>query len=126
MGQGFLIDTNALIDAQMGRMPESGLQFVAEAINHDFTVSFVSYIEFLGFNGVTQDSEDFISLANIIEINKEIINACINIRKTHKIKLPDAIIAATALVFELTIISRNVIDFKGIQGLTVINPHTLA
>ena len=47
MGKGFLIDTNSLIDAQMGRIPAAGLQFVADAINTDFTVSFVTYIEFL-------------------------------------------------------------------------------
>lgn len=61
MGKGFLIDTNSLIDAQMGRIPAAGLKFVAEAINNDFTVSFVTYIEFLGFKGIMQASEDFIS-----------------------------------------------------------------
>jgi predicted nucleic acid-binding protein len=39
--------------------------------------------------------------------------------------LPDAIIAATALVYDLTLISRNVIDFKGIQGLKVIDPFAV-
>lgn len=65
-------------------------------------------------------------MANVIEVNRAIIDACISIRKANKIKLPDAIIAATALVFELTIISRKTSDFKNIPGLTVIDPHTLA
>ena len=42
----------------------------------------------------------------------------------HTIKLPDAIIAATALVYDLTLISRNVSDFKNIEGLKVLNPFT--
>jgi predicted nucleic acid-binding protein len=41
----------------------------------------------------------------------------------HNIKLPDAIIAATALVYELTIITRNTKDFEKIEGLNVINPY---
>lgn len=45
-----------------------------------------------------------------------------DIRKKHKIKLPDAIIAATALVYELSLVSRYVYDFKNINGLQLINP----
>jgi predicted nucleic acid-binding protein len=40
-------------------------------------------------------------------------------------KLPDAIIAATALVYDLTLISRNAADFKNIQGLKAVDPHSL-
>ena len=47
------------------------------------------------------------------------------IRKKYKTKLPDAIIAATALVYNLVLISRNIPDFKNINGLKVINPHNL-
>ena len=48
-----------------------------------------------------------------------------DLRKTHKLKLGDAIIAATALVHSLDIFSRNLADFKNIPGLNVIAPHTL-
>ncbi|MCF8232854.1 MAG: hypothetical protein K9J27_11755 [Bacteroidales bacterium] len=40
----------------------------------------------------------------------------------HKIKLPDAIIAATSLVYDLTLITRNSTDFKNIDELRLINP----
>ena len=96
-----------------------------QRITGNHSLLFVHYAEFLGFKGITQASEDFISMANVIEINKAIIDACISIRKEHMIKLPDAIIAATALVYDLTIISRNTSDFKNITGLTVVDPHTL-
>ena len=45
----------------------------------------------------------------------------IEIRKIHRIKLPDAIIAATAIIYNMTVITRNVFDFKNIDGLTVLN-----
>jgi predicted nucleic acid-binding protein len=86
-----------------------------DIINDDFTVSFVTYIEVLDYKDVSQTTVDFIALANVIEINKPIIDACINLRKQKNIKLPDAIIAATTLVNNLTIISRNTKDFQNIK-----------
>jgi len=48
------------------------------------------------------------------------------IRKSHLIKLPDAIIiAATALVYKLILITRNIEDYKDIEGLEIINPWKL-
>lgn len=48
-----------------------------------------------------------------------------NLRKQKKIKLPDAIIAATVLVHGFTIIARNTKDFQHIAGLNYVNPHEL-
>lgn len=72
MEQKYLIDTNVLIDVQMNSMPEAGMKFMAEVIDEEFTVSFITYIEFLGWKDVTQETEDFIKLANVLEIDKEI------------------------------------------------------
>ena len=44
------------------------------------------------------------------------------IRKKYNLKLPDAIIAASAIVYNLILISRNVNDFINIAGLEVVNP----
>jgi len=125
MGQKFLIDTNSLIDAQMKKLPEKGLQFVADAINQDFTVSFITYIEFLGYKDATTETEDFIALANVLETNKTIIDTCIAIRKSHRIKLPDAIIAATALAYGYILITNNEGDFDNIDGLQIVNPYKI-
>jgi len=43
----------------------------------------------------------------------------------YKIKLPDAIIAATAIVYDLILVTRNISDFKNIDGLHVVDPHML-
>jgi len=122
MGKKYLIDTNTLIDAQMKKLPEKGLQFLADIINEDFTVSFITYIEFLGYKYVTQAAADFIALADIIEINKPIIDTCIALRKVHNIKPPDAIIAATALLHDCTLVTRNISDFTGLPGLRMLDP----
>jgi toxin FitB len=121
----YLVDTNSIIDAQIGRIPKNGLAFLGDVINENFVISFITYIEVLGYKDVPQTTQDFMELANIIEIDKAIIDACIELRKRKKIKLPDAIIAATALTNNLTLISRNTKDFDDISGLTCINPYEL-
>jgi len=125
MAAGYLIDTNILIDAQMNRLPPKGSQFLAEIIDEDFTVSFVTYIEFLGYKSVSKATEEFMALADVIEIDKDIIDTCITLRKSKAIKLPDAIIASTALSRGLSLITRNVEDFKKIKGLKVVNLYDL-
>ncbi|WP_257669822.1 type II toxin-antitoxin system VapC family toxin [Parapedobacter tibetensis] len=123
MATGYLIDTNVLIDAQMNRLPPKGSLFLAGIIDEDFTVSFVTYIEFLGYKSVSKETKEFMALATVIEIDKDIIDTCIALRKSRSIKLPDAIIAATALSKNLTLITRNTSDFKKIKGLELLNPH---
>lgn len=70
--------------------------------------------------------EAFVSISTLYDtINSGIIAQAIAIRKQHKTKLPDAIIAATALVYSLTLISRITSDFRIIQGLQFIDPYML-
>jgi predicted nucleic acid-binding protein len=125
MGQKYLIDTNVLIDAQMNRLPQKGLDFLAKVINEDFIISFITQIEYLGYKDISKSLEEFISLAEVVEIDKLIIQNCIDLRRNCKIKLPDAIIAATALVRNLILITNNEKDFAQIQNLTVINLYSL-
>ena len=88
-------------------------------------VSFVTYIEFLGYKSVSKATQEFMALAGVIEIDKDIIDTCITLRKSKAIKLPDAIIASTALSRGLSLITRNVEDFKKIKDLKVVNLYNL-
>lgn len=45
---------------------------------------------------------------NILELTNNVADICIDLRKKYKIKLPDAIIAATALSMDLILITRNI------------------
>ena len=68
---------------------------------------------------------NFINDALVIELEQSIKLKTADIRKNNKIKLPDAIIAATALIYDFTLVTRNTADFKNIQDLQVINPYSL-
>jgi predicted nucleic acid-binding protein len=128
MGQGFLMDTNAVIDYCGGKLPDAAMQKMHGITDSGFNISAVVKIEVLGFKGPPADMqklESLLSLADLHYIDDAVIQKTIALRKTMKMKLGDAIIAATALVLGLTLLSRNLSDFKNIEGLTVIDPHGL-
>jgi hypothetical protein len=91
-------------------------------------VSVITKIEVLGFKTPNQYEEslliNFMQDVTILNLTDEIVVASINIRKNYKTKLPDAIIAATALVHGLTVVTHNSADFKNILGLALMDPYT--
>lgn len=128
MEQRYLADSNIIIDYVGNRMPDKALHILDVYFNDNLTISIISKIEVLGFNGNDNELKrvaEFIALANIVFVDDAIADKTIELRKIYKIKLPDAIIAATALVYNLTIITRNTSDFKNIEGLAWINHYTL-
>jgi predicted nucleic acid-binding protein len=126
MEQRYLIDTNVVIDNFGNKLPEMAKTLLYSI---DLTVSAVTKIEVLGWINATREQlqplYDFMEIASILPINEAVIEKTIAIRQSKKIALGDAIIAATALVYDLVVISRNTSDFKNIAGLKVIDPHSL-
>ena len=125
MGKRYLIDTNIIIDFSENRLPLNAKLFVAEIIDNEPNISIINKIELLGFLLVTSEIIEFTDFANVINLTEDVANQTIDLRKKRKIKLPDAIIAATALIYNLTLISRNSKDFDGIDGLDFLNPYEL-
>jgi predicted nucleic acid-binding protein len=69
--------------------------------------------------------KDFVFQSHIIGINPGIIAETIAIRKNYKLKIADAIIAATALAFDITLVADNDDDFEKVPSLKYINPRKL-
>ncbi len=122
-----LIDSNAVIEFLDGMLPPAGSQWLETLVdNNQHRLSIINRIELLGFNGKPSEMKvlsDFIGTSTVLLLTEDVVLKTIELRKQTKIKLPDAVIAATALVHRLTLVSRNTGDFKNIPGLTVINPH---
>jgi toxin FitB len=125
MDKEYLIDTNILIEYTGNLLPESANSFISQVIDEQFTISIINKIEILGHNTAGKDIDIFIGLADIIELTEPIANKTIEIRKAYKTKLPDAIIAATAIVNKLSIVTRDIKDFEKIEGLKVLNPYDI-
>jgi predicted nucleic acid-binding protein len=126
MGVRFILDTNAVIDFLGNRLPESASVFLE---NIEPIISVITRIEVLGWYRATDEQiehlKSYLNEVDIMPLEEAIILKTIELRQTHRIKTPDAIIAATALVNKYTLISRNLSDFSSISGLTVIDPYTL-
>lgn len=126
MGQRFLIDTNIAIYFLDGHLPASSLPLMSRVINQESNISVITKIELLGWKFPNPNKFDitsaFIDYSNIFPLSEDIVAKTIEIRQQYKIKLPDAIIAATAIVFDFTLISRNDKDFSNIKELQYFNP----
>jgi len=125
---GYVIDSNVVIDYLSGQIPEDGMSFMNTVINDIPVISIMTQIEVLGFNNPTEIESllnQFINASLVINLSGDIVKTTIEIRKNIKIKTPDAIIAATAIVLGYSLITRNTSDFKKISKLKVINPWLL-
>jgi predicted nucleic acid-binding protein len=127
MGVTYLWDTNTVIYYMQQQFPPNAEQFIDSISQNDEpAISVITEIELLSWKSPTESDEkvlqNFTNDALIIELEQPIKLKTVEIRKLNKIKLPDAIIAATALVHNLTLVTRNVADFKNILALKIINP----
>ncbi|MES2517930.1 MAG: PIN domain-containing protein [Bacteroidota bacterium] len=60
-----------------------------------------------------------------IAITDDIVDKTVELTRKYKIKTPDAIIAATAITKQLTLITDNDRNFLNIKDLRVINPNKI-
>ncbi len=78
------------------------------------SVSVITVLEFNSFSGLTeQDLQLFRSLMRSVRVfdlshtDEELIDAVVQIRREKRIKLPDALIAATAMRNRLTLLTAD-------------------
>ena len=120
----FLLDTNTVIDYLGGKFSTKAKNALDKIIDEEINLSVINKIELLSFSKVDQKLFDFVNVSNIYSLDESIVDQTINLRKEYKIKLPDAIIAATAQLFDFTLITNNTNDFKKIKDLKLINPYS--
>lgn len=101
------------------------MEAVSNIVNQTPRVSVISQIEVLRFSDTPENDAilgDFINMSIIYPLNSAVVRRTIELCKQSRIKLPDAIIAATALTENLTLVTRNIDDFKYINSLLLFNP----
>ena len=118
-----LFDTNILIDLFSGHQEA---QHVLEAYPPQNAISLVTWMEVMvGAKKYHQEYRTRVALSalKIIGVSQEIAERSVNLRQEYGMKLPDAIILATAQIHRFALVTRNTRDFAGIPG--VITPYQL-
>lgn len=87
-------------------------------------VSLITELEVLGFHKLKPDEEGelkrLIAISAILPITEAVIAEAIRLRQQRRRSLGDSIIAATALLYNLPVLTNNVGDFSDIDGLQII------
>jgi predicted nucleic acid-binding protein len=117
-----LFDSNIIIYAQK---PEHGelRQLIAR---NRAAVSAITCLEVLGYHRLAEeDRKDFEALfaaTKVLPISDDVLRQAIKLRQAKKMSLGDALIAATAVVYDETLVTRNAQDFAWVTGLKLLNP----
>jgi len=117
-----LLDTNIVIYAY-----QAEFSYLLDYIeNNESIVSRVSYIEALGYHKLSENEllflEKFFAEIEILPITENIAIKAMQLRQQHKMSLGDSLIAATALIHDLILATRNIDDFNWINDLKLVNP----
>lgn len=95
-------------------------------IDPENAVSAISQLEILGFHSISINEETYCDyvfrILQTFPIDHAVLSKAIELRKIYKMKLGDSIIAATALLWNIEVYTRNLNDFIKIPNLIVINP----
>jgi len=104
-----LLDTNAIIDFL--KHENDPLDLSSLIIQHECFVSVIVKLELLKHPEITPSEEyaitEFLRFVPIIPLNEAIENETIALSRSAKLKLPDAIIGATAIVYDAKLVTRD-------------------
>ena len=121
---GFLIDTNAICDYYTATLPDKAWARLAVILEAGPLVSVITEIEVLSWKTPKPDIErkarQLVAKSEVIDLTPDIVDKTIELRRAKRLKTPDAIIAATAVVHGLTLVTSDA-DFRGISGLKTID-----
>jgi toxin FitB len=118
-----LLDSNIIIIAS--KLAQIKLINYLRANEKDLKVSIITQIEVLGYDQLKRVEktflENFFNAISVFPVDEKIALKAIQLRQRKPISLGDAIIAATALTYDLTLFTENVKDYAGIKGLKVVS-----
>ena len=123
MTGNIVLDTNILIYLSKKLIKPEKI-FEENAV---FYISVISKMELLGYAFKNQFEEEFLvyltNALKVVALDDAIVDTTIALRKNNKIKLPDAIVYATAELLNGKLFTNNIADFDKINGTVILyNP----
>ena len=120
----FTLDTNILIYYAAG--DHEIVNFLNQHRYEIFYIPSIVVAEFLSYPLITPEVitrfRDFTRQTIIVNLDYTIAERAAEIRRMGKLTLADAVIAASALVTNSSLITRNIRDFQKVKNLTIISP----
>lgn len=123
---GYLLDTNIISGYLSAKYNAEFMKRIAEELDSSAKISIITQIELLCWKADSDVElliKEFIKTADVIGLTKDVADKCVELRRKHSIKIPDAIIAATAVTQKLFLITENEKDFANIKGLKILKPE---
>lgn len=121
-----ILDTNVIIYFVQGLPEGKKLLTALDNPRLRFGISVVTETELFAKQNLSEDVhviiEEIVSFFQIVEMNSHIARIAAIYRKNYRMKLGDAIIAATAKYLDIPLWTYNVKDFKRIPNLVVLEP----
>lgn len=118
-----LIDSNIVILAS--KLQNVELLSKLKQDESNIKVSRITKIEVLGYPQLNQVQkkflENFFNAITVLPVNENVAEMAILVRQKRPVSIADALIAATAIVFELKLLTENTKDYRGIQKLGLLN-----
>lgn len=117
-----ILDSNIIIYAA----DPSGVMLRELIAQESPVVSAISYVEVLGFHNLRPYEKSFLTeffqTAELLPLDQRVLDKAVALRQQRRMALGDALIAATALVHQKTLITRNTSDFNWVPGLRILDP----
>jgi len=102
-----LLDTNVIVNFLQQK--NTAFDLSSLLLQHECIVSIIVKLELLKYSGITPKEEnailEFLQLVPIIPLNEVIVNETIALSRSTNLKLPDAIIGATAIVYDAEVVT---------------------
>lgn len=97
--------------------------------SEDVRSSIVSKAETLGYHKLSDNERSFFEsvfeMVPLLPVDENIIDIAVSLKQNRKYSLGDALIAATALLYDATLYTNNIDDFEKIEGIKLFNPITI-
>ena len=118
----FLLDSNIVIYATKPNYNDLRKYLSTSPLS----VSAVTYLEVMGYHLLQEEEKEllrkFFGSIQVFQIDSQIISSAVSLRQSRKMSLGDSLIAATALVYDILLVTNNIEDFSWIKELKLHNP----